>query len=285
MYFQREQWERRFQLSYNRGCMRTDVLHSLCISAFALSAIYRLHATPGDVALAVTPLLACVPLVLVLTAAWPALYVRHRQPIAAALKVWTAFVASLLPHRHSGILAVAYASNAAEGSPLAMVARAGVGLTAQLVMHALGLQTTGAWLIFSQGFVVAAAMRSTTLCCGSYLADALHQVLSTHGGGWAASLLASTDQSRLCLAYASGMQIGVGYVGVVLVGLLAEWRQRMAFAAKHQLPPPAMIDLFALNGTLLSMLFFVWRVALAEALRLPGSSTCDAAGSVCAARP
>ena len=199
-----------------------------------------------------------------------------------------------------------------------------------------GLQTTGAWLIFSQGFVVAAAMRSTTLCCGSYLADALHQVLSTHGGGWAASLLASTDQSRLCLAYASGMQIGVrrggqaagqrvclgcpsrrpaaarggcrrtwrclltssiltatlpllarqvGYVGVVLVGLLAEWRQRMAFAAKHQLPPPAMIDLFALNGTLLSMLFFVWRVALAEALRLPGSSTCDAAGSVCAARP
>ncbi|PSC68432.1 GPI inositol-deacylase PGAP1-like [Micractinium conductrix] len=123
-------------------------------------------------------------------------------------------------------------------------------------MHALGLQTTGAWLIFSQGFVVAAAMRSTTLCCGSYLADALHQVLSTHGGGWAASLLASTDQSRLCLAYASGMQIGVGYVGVVLVGLLAEWRQRMAFAAKHQLPPPAMIDLFALNGTLLSMLFF-----------------------------
>ena len=102
------------------------------------AAIYRLHATPGDVALAVTPLLACVPLVLVLTAAWPALYVRHRQPIAAALKVWTAFVASLLPHRHSGILAVAYASNAAEGSPLAMVARAGVGLTAQLVMHALG---------------------------------------------------------------------------------------------------------------------------------------------------
>ena len=49
MYIQREQWERRFQLSYNRGCMRTDVLHSLCISAFALSGEHhcRVGSVPG----------------------------------------------------------------------------------------------------------------------------------------------------------------------------------------------------------------------------------------------
>lgn len=37
MHFSREPWEQRFQLSFNRGCMRTDILYALCLAAFGLS--------------------------------------------------------------------------------------------------------------------------------------------------------------------------------------------------------------------------------------------------------
>lgn len=76
----------------------------------------------------------------------------------------------------------------------------------------------------------------------------------------------------------------VGYAATTAVGLFAEWRQRKAFAAKHQLPPPSHMDLFALNGAFLSMLFFLWRVALAEAVRLPATS-CSLAAAGAGACP
>lgn len=79
----------------------------------------------------------------------------------------------------------------------------------------------------------------------------------------------------------------VGFVATTAVGLLAEWRQRKSFAAKHQLPPPSRMDLFALNGAFLSMLFFLWRVALSEAVRLPTTpcSVAAAGARACPAAP
>lgn len=76
----------------------------------------------------------------------------------------------------------------------------------------------------------------------------------------------------------------VGYAATTAVGLFAEWRQRKAFAAKHQLPPPSHMDIFALNGAFVSMLFFLWRVALAEAVRLPATS-CSVAAAAAGACP
>ncbi|KAL4434608.1 hypothetical protein ABPG77_002731 [Micractinium sp. CCAP 211/92] len=286
MHFSRQPWEQRFQLSFNRGCMRTDILYALCLAAFGLSAFYRVRQEPsatGGTALAAPPLLACVPLLLLLTAVWPAQYVRHRQPIVAALKVWAAFVGSLLPNHFTGTLGAAI-SGCTGGSASAgtQTLRAGVGLTAQLALHALGLQTTGAWLVFSQGFVVAASARTATLCCACHLAPATRELLSTRPA--AAALLRGTDPGLLCEAYALGLQILVGYAATTAVGLFAEWRQRKAFAAKHQLPPPSHMDLFALNGAFLSMLFFLWRVALAEAVRLPATS-CSLAAAGAGACP
>lgn len=152
-----------------------------------------------------------MPLLLLLTAVWPAQYVRHRQPIVAALKgllvglpqrgcvqqgrgayfrelaafspgmqqqallgspasaavlpsmaspqacipgepphlrpraplpcraVWAAFVGSLLPNHFTGTLGAAI-SGCTGGSASAgtQTLRAGVGLTAQLALHALG---------------------------------------------------------------------------------------------------------------------------------------------------
>jgi hypothetical protein len=80
-----------------------------------------------------------------------------------------------------------------------------------------GLQTTGAWLIFSQGFLVATSLRVATSCCDAYLEKAVQQLLasaSAGGGGSSALLpeawlrrLASADPGLLCQAGTLGLQV------------------------------------------------------------------------------
>ncbi len=85
-----------------------------------------------------------------------------------------------------------------------------------------------------------------------------------------------------CLAYThSSAQIAVGYCATTALALLAEWRQRRAFAAKWHAEPPCGYSLAALAGCFLSMLCLLLRVALATVLQ-PAASYGAAAGS-CAA--
>jgi hypothetical protein len=37
MQFERDQYERKFQLRFNRGCLRGDLLYALCLATFGLS--------------------------------------------------------------------------------------------------------------------------------------------------------------------------------------------------------------------------------------------------------
>ena len=44
MQFERAQYERKFQLRFNRGCLRADLLYALCLAAFGLSGGCAWHA-------------------------------------------------------------------------------------------------------------------------------------------------------------------------------------------------------------------------------------------------
>lgn len=80
-------------------------------------------------------MLAYVPLLLLLTTAWPHGYIQHRQPIVAAMKVYAAFVATLLPAQHAG----AFGRNAGgAAAPAEALAHAGASFATQLMLHALG---------------------------------------------------------------------------------------------------------------------------------------------------
>jgi hypothetical protein len=223
--------------------------------------------------------LAYAPLLLMLSALWPALYVRHRQPLVVAMKIWAAFVATLLPQQHAEP-----ASSGAGGPPHgAMLAHAGSSLASQLVLHALGLQTTGAWLILSQGFAVAASARLADQACEEHLAGVVRRLLQERPGllsrPWLLGAAAvSADPSLVCKAYTLGMQIVVGYCATTALALLAEWRQRRAFAAKWGADQPCGWSLAALAGCYLSMLLLLLRIALATVLP-PAAAYAAAAGS------
>lgn len=110
----------------------------LCsLAAFGMSAIYRLQGVPGagGTLLATSVVLAYAPLLLALIAVWPAVYVQHRQPIVMAMKIWAAFVATLLPQQHGASLGAA-----PEGArpPTETLLHAGAGIVMQLALHALG---------------------------------------------------------------------------------------------------------------------------------------------------
>ena len=46
MQFLRDRHERQYQLAFNRGAIRGDIIYSICMAVFGLSAVYRLHGTP-----------------------------------------------------------------------------------------------------------------------------------------------------------------------------------------------------------------------------------------------
>lgn len=83
---------------------------------------------------------------------------------------------------------------------------------------AAGLQTTGAWLVFSQGFAVAAATRVAARCCRSFLAAPLHQFLLSRSwplaSSWRQAVL-DAEPGLLCLGFALGLQVRrVGWMGL-----------------------------------------------------------------------
>lgn len=47
MQFLRDRHERQFQLAFNRGAIRGDIIYSICLAVFGLSAVHRLRDTPG----------------------------------------------------------------------------------------------------------------------------------------------------------------------------------------------------------------------------------------------
>lgn len=46
MQFLRDRHERQFQLAFNRGAIRGDIIYSICLAVFGLSTTYRLRGTP-----------------------------------------------------------------------------------------------------------------------------------------------------------------------------------------------------------------------------------------------
>lgn len=62
------------------------------------------------------------------------------------------------------------------------------------------------------------------------------------------------------------LQIAVGYCATTALALLAEWRQRRAFAAKWGAEPPCRWSLATIAGCYVSMLCLLLRVALATVL-------------------
>lgn len=47
MQFERDRHERQFQLAFNRSAIRGDIIYSLCLGVFGLSAVHRLRELPG----------------------------------------------------------------------------------------------------------------------------------------------------------------------------------------------------------------------------------------------
>jgi hypothetical protein len=89
-------------------------------------------------ALAAAGLLAYAPLLLLLTALWPAHYLRHRQPLVAALKVLAGFLATLLPEQFVSSRAGIGGAAATAGPPGELLLRTAAALSVQLALHALG---------------------------------------------------------------------------------------------------------------------------------------------------
>lgn len=85
--------------------------------------------------LAADVLLAFLPLFVVVNMWWPQLYLKYRQPVVACLKLWAAFLATLLPDHWVASLGGGVGAATAPGEVLA---RAGLGLSAQLALHAIG---------------------------------------------------------------------------------------------------------------------------------------------------
>lgn len=123
--------------------------HAFCprnpcsLAAFGLAALYRLASIPGSTAaqLATAGVLAYAPLLLLLTSVWPHGYIQHRQPLVAAMKVYAAFVATLLPAQHAG----AFGRGGAGGAmgPAEALLHAGASFATQLMLHALGERVSG----------------------------------------------------------------------------------------------------------------------------------------------
>ncbi len=81
-----------------------------------------------------------------------------------------------------------------------------------------GLQTTGAWLILSQGFAVAASVRLADKACDSYLTAVVRRLLHDRPGLLSRPWLlgagtTSVDPSLLCKAYTLGMQVRCEWSG------------------------------------------------------------------------
>ena len=107
------------------------------------AAVYQLRQAPGTTAaaLAAAGLLAYAPLMLLLTALWPAQFLRHRQPLVATLKVLAGFLATLLPHQfvsRRGGIGGGGGGGAAAGQSVELLLRSATALPVQLALHALG---------------------------------------------------------------------------------------------------------------------------------------------------
>lgn len=226
--------------------------------------MHRLGQVPGTSAmvLATSAVLAYAPLLLLLATLWPSQYLRYRQPVLAAMKVWATFVATLLQEQHAGVLGGGVGGGR---SPAEELAHAGFGLAGQLALHALGerawlpphymwllqrrrrrachsqlsppcsrpslsrqfllclpatsalyhiagFQTTGVWLIMSQGFAVAVSARTAPLACSASLGAAVRQLLEgsprLRQQAWVAAALEGLDAGLLCRLYALALQVG-----------------------------------------------------------------------------
>ena len=88
--------------------------------------------------LAAAGLLAYAPLLLLLTAFWPAHYLRHRQPLVATLKVLAGFLETLLPGQFVSSKGGVVGAAAAEGPPWELLLHTAAALPIQLALHALG---------------------------------------------------------------------------------------------------------------------------------------------------
>lgn len=139
--------------------------------------------------------------------------------------------------------------------------------------HLAGLQTTGAWLVLSQGFVVAVSARLAVASCDAWLSSVAAQLLRQSPQllqqPWLPAAARDAEPGTLCKVAALALQVGIGYGLTTALALAAEWRQRRAFAAKHRLAPPAAWSLLALGGCCLSTLCLLLRVALAAVLPPP----------------
>lgn len=136
-------WVRYLAISHD-----TPSITPCSLAAFGLAALYRLQSVPGATAtsLATAAVPAFTLLLLMMTSLWPAVYVQHRQPIAAVMKIWTAFVVTLLPVQQTGTAAGSgtASSGGVQGTPGEALVHAGAGFAMQLALHALGECPTAA---------------------------------------------------------------------------------------------------------------------------------------------
>jgi hypothetical protein len=160
------------------------------------------------------------------------LYIRYRQPIvvlrkAVAVAISTTYAVSFYDSMHG--------SNTA-GSPGLTLFMSSIGISSQLLTHAMGFPNYGSWQLVSQGMGTIMAFRTGAVMCQGQLAQTLHRFvisLPSHSFFDVLKESVAADPPLTCCIYCIGLHSVVGFTLATVLSNILEFRHRRRFSAER----------------------------------------------------